>query len=236
MKEIYEAKFIEKLFDKISNSYSKVNYVTSFGFGTRWRKQCVDQLQIEEGKVVVDLMTGMGECWEYILKNESDDSKLIGLDFSSEMIKRAEQKKLKFSQSNIELLREDVFENSIESGSADYVISGFGLKTFNDEQFAKFANEIDRLLKPNGKFSLVEISVPKIRILKPFFMFYVKTIIPTLGRIFLGSPENYKMLGIYAEKFQNSKKVYNAFKKGNFEVEYVEYFFGCATGIKGVKK
>ena len=181
-------------------------------------------------------MTGMGECWEYILKNENEDSKLIGLDFSSEMLKRAKQKKLEYSNSNIELLKENVFDNSIESESADYVISGFGLKTFNEEQLAKFANEINRILKPNGKFSLIEVSVPKIKILKLFYMFYVKKIIPILGKMFLGSPETYKMLGIYTEKFGNSKNVYKIFEKGNFEVEYVEYFFGCATGIKGVKK
>ena len=67
-------------------------------------------------------------------------------------------------------------------------------------------------------------------------MFYVKKVIPILGKMFLGSPETYKMLGIYTEKFENSKNVFDIFKKGNFEVEYVEYFFGCATGIKGVKK
>jgi len=236
MSDIYEAKFIEKLFDNMSNSYSKMNYTTSFGFSKRWRKQCIEEIQIEEGKVVVDLMTGMGECWEYILKNENEDSKLIGLDFSSEMLKRAKQKKLEYSNSNIELLKENVFENSIKSNYADYVISGFGLKTFNEEQLTKFANEINRMLKSNGKFSLIEVSVPKNRILKLFYMFYVKKVIPILGKMFLGSPETYKMLGIYTEKFENSKNVFDIFKKENFEVEYVEYFFGCATGIKGVKK
>jgi ubiquinone/menaquinone biosynthesis C-methylase UbiE len=69
------------------------------------------------------------------------------------------------------------------------VISGFGLKTFNDKQLVQLANEIDRILKPNGKFSLIDVSVPKIRILKPFYMFYLKNIIPILGKVFLGSPE-----------------------------------------------
>jgi len=50
-KNIYEPKFVEKLFDKMSGSYSKVNYITSIGFSSRWRKQCVDAVQIEKGKV-----------------------------------------------------------------------------------------------------------------------------------------------------------------------------------------
>lgn len=235
MKEIYEPKFVEKLFDKMSSSYSKMNYITSFGFSERWRRQCVEEIGIDKGKVVVDLMTGMGECWKYILKKSDKNSKLIGLDFSTEMINRAEKNKLNFKKYSIETLKENVFDNSIQNESADYVISGFGLKTFNDEQLGELANEINRILKPNGKFSLIDVSVPKSKILKPFYMFYLKKIIPILGKLFLGSPETYKMLGIYTEEFGNSKNVFRIFNRPEFKVEYVEYFLGCATGIKGIK-
>lgn len=235
MKDIYDPKFVEKLFDKMSRSYSKINYITSFGFSERWRRQCVEGIEIEEGKVVVDLMTGMGECWKHILKKSDKNSKLIGLDFSTEMINRAEKKKGKFKKSTIEILKENVFENSIANETADFVISGFGLKTFNDEQLKELANEINRILKPNGKFSLIDVSVPKSKLLKPFYLFYLKNIIPIVGKLFLGSPETYKMLGVYTEEFGNSKNVHQIFNRLEFEVEYVEYFYGCASGIKGRK-
>ena len=235
MKEIYEPKFVEKLFDKTSSSYSKMNYITSFGFSERWRRQCVEEIEIEKGKTVVDLMTGMGECWKHILKKSNKDSKLIGLDFLTEMISRAEKNKGKFEKSNIEIFKENVFENSLENETADFVISGFGLKTFNDEQLGKLANEIERILKPIGKFSLIDVSVPDSKFLKQFYMFYLKNIIPILGKLFLGSQETYRMLGIYTEEFENSKNVYKIFNRPEFEVEYVEYFYGCASGIKGRK-
>lgn len=236
MKEIYEPKFVESLFDRMSSSYSKMNFITSFGFSERWRRQCVEEINIEKGKTVVDLMTGMGECWKHILKKSDKDSKLIGLDFSTEMINRAEKNKRNFKNSSIEILKENVFKNSIANETADYVISGFGLKTFNDEQLKKLVYEIDRILKPGGKFSLIDVSVTNSKILKPFYMFYLKSIIPILGKLFLGNPETYKMLGVYTEEYGNSRNVHQIFDKTEFEVEYVEYFFGCATGIKGSKK
>lgn len=235
MNEIYEPKFVEKLFDKMSSSYSKMNYITSFGFSERWRRQCVEEMRIEQGKTVVDLMTGMGECWKYILRKSDNNSKLIGLDFSSEMIKQAKKNKKRFDRSTIEILKENVFENSIKNETADFVISGFGLKTFNNEQLDKLANEIDRILKPNGKFSLIDVSIPNNKFLRPFFMFYLKNIIPILGSVFLGRPETYRMLGVYTEKFGNSKNAYQIFQRNNFEIEYVAYFYGCASGIKGRK-
>ncbi|MBQ0788777.1 MAG: class I SAM-dependent methyltransferase [Oceanihabitans sp.] len=100
-----------------------------------------------------------------MLRNADKDSKLIALDFSTEMINRAEKNTSKFNQSTIEILKENVFDNSIENESAHYVISGFGLKTFNEEQLGKLASEINRILKPNGKFSLIDVSVPKSKIL-----------------------------------------------------------------------
>ncbi len=235
MNDIYEPKFVEKLFDNMSSSYSKVNYVTSFGFSERWRRQCVEEVQIEKGRTVVDLMTGMGECWRHILKNSDHDSKLIGLDISGEMTKRAEKTKLKFPDSEIRVLKENVFSNSIATESADYVISGFGLKTFNDEQLEELASEISRILKPNGKFSLIDVSVPANKVLKAFYMFYLKKIIPILGKLFLGSPDTYRMLGIYTEKYINSRNVFRIFQRPEFEVRYVKRFFGCATGIVGTK-
>lgn len=234
-KDIYEPKFVEKLFDRMSKSYSRMNYITSFGFCEKWRRQCVEEIGIEKGKVTVDLMTGMGECWRHILRTSDQNSTLIGLDFSTEMINRAVKNKEEFQKSEIKVIRENVFENSIVEGTADYVISAFGLKTFNDEQLGKLANEIHRILKPNGKFSLIDVSVPKNKLVKPFYMFYIKNIIPILGKVFLGSPESYSMLGIYTEQFSNSKKVSQIFNRPDFEIEYVEYFHGCATGVKGKK-
>jgi len=64
---------------------------------------------------------------------------------------------------------------------------------------------------------------------------YLKNIIPVLGKLFLGNPNTYKMLGIYTEAYGNSKNVFKIFNERKFQIEYIEYFFGCATGIKGKK-
>ena len=42
--DIYEEKFIIKLFDRMSKTYGTVNYFSSFGFTARWRKQCVQEI------------------------------------------------------------------------------------------------------------------------------------------------------------------------------------------------
>lgn len=235
MQDIYDSKYVEELFDKMSGSYDRMNYITSFGFSSAWRKKFVNDLDLSNAEVIVDLMSGMGECWKPIANKAPSTAKLIALDFSGEMVKHAKNRVTKIKFKNIHVLKEDVFNNSIESNVADCVISGFGLKTFSPSQLNNLALQIERMLKPNGQFSLIDVSVPKNKMLKFFYLFYLKRVIPLLGWIFLGNPSTYKMLGIYTEKFQNSKEVKSIFEQHNFEVEYVEYFFGCASGIRGKK-
>lgn len=220
----------------MSSSYERVNYITSFGFSQIWRRQYIEAIEIQKESTVLDLMTGMGECWRPILKQLNLKGKLIALDFSSGMLKMAKKRTLKYPDYNIELLQENVFENSIKDNSINHVFCGFGLKTLSIEQVADFASEINRMLKTNGSFSFIEVSVPNNPFLKWPYLFYLKYMIPILGFLFLGNPQTYKMLGVYTSRFKNSKSVEEIFKQEGFNVEYLSYFYGCATGIKGIKK
>ena len=233
---IYEKRFVEELFDKMSGTYDRMNHITSFGFSARWRKQFIKDLNIENAKVVVDLMSGMGECWKPILHHCTPETEIIALDFSGEMVKHAKNRIASLKSQSITVLKEDVFNNSIASSCADSVVSGFGLKTFSEEQLNDLAKQIHRILKPNGTFSLIDVSVPSGKILKFFYLFYLKRIIPVLGWLFLGKVSTYKMLGVYTEKFQNAQRTKQLFERHSFEVEYYTYFFGCASGIKGKKR
>jgi len=231
--ELYDSRFVRNLFDEMAKTYDKVHYVTSFGFSVLWRKQCVGHLYISEGAVVYDLMTGMGECWPYILKNIGNKGKLVAVDFSDQMIKGAGTRIAKGKFENVVLLQRDILDSGMEDASSDHIVSAFGLKTFSDKQLEILAKEIHRLLKPGGSFSLIEISKPNNGLLNGLYLFYLKNIIPFLGKMFLGNPENYKMLGTYAEKFGDCSKALEFFQKAGLNVSYQKYFYSCATGIKG---
>lgn len=233
---IYDSQFVKQLFNEMSQTYEVMNYITSFGFSDRWRKQCVSKASIIPGTTVYDLMTGMGECWSYILKDIGSEGSLVAVDFSEEMILNAENKKKKLGRGNIRIIKEGILNNTIPDASADFIISGFGLKTFSNEQLILFASEIKRILKQGGKFSLVEISKPENFYFKFFYLFYLKRIIPVLGKLLLGNPDNYRMLGVYTDQFQNCRRVKDCLEKVGLQVNYHSFFFSCATGLSGKKE
>ena len=135
----------------------------------------------------------------------------------------------------ITVLEADALASALAAGSIDCVIATFGLKTLNDEQKDRFAQEIARVLKPNGHFSLLEISVPRQRLLRLPYLFYLKQIIPLIGKLLLGNPDNYRMLGIYTEQFQSCERMGYALQAAGLQVRVKSFFFGCATGVYGYK-
>lgn len=234
-KPYYQDDYVRRLFDIMSVSYSKMNFITSFGFSEIWRKQCVKKVKTSNVEVVIDLLSGMGECWKYIRNYFPKGTQIIALDFSEEMVKRATKRKEKYNYKNIKILEENIFNNSIKSSSADCVISTFGLKTFTTEQIESFAVEINRILKPGGRFSLVDVSVPPNRIIRFFYILYLKKAIPFFAYLFRINSQSYSMLGYYTENYGNSKEVEQIFKEYDFKIEYNNYFYGCASGISGTK-
>jgi demethylmenaquinone methyltransferase/2-methoxy-6-polyprenyl-1,4-benzoquinol methylase len=230
---IYSTTYIKTLFDEMSQTYGMVNYISSFGFTKRWRRQCVEQIVLAKGMKTADLMTGMGECWTLVLDRIGHTGHLTALDLSPMMLQKARQQLQNLPDYQIEILQEDVLDNDIPDMSADSIISTFGLKTFSNEQQTVLAGEIQRILKPGGVFSLLEVSVPPHPFLRVPYMFYLKKVIPVIGKLFLGNPDNYRMLGIYTENFGSCAAMGDKLRAAGLQVTQHDYFWGCATGVSG---
>lgn len=219
----------------MSSSYERMNYITSFGFSIRWRNQFLATLQSTEKKIeILDLLTGMGETWKAI-KRKFPNAHLSALDFSEKMLTKAEKKNIHHFNNEITFLKQDVLQNNIPDNHFDIVICAFGLKTFNHEQLITLANETLRILKPGGQFAFVEVSAPENLILKSFYGFYLRRMIPILGWLFLGNPTEYKMLWRYTDTFKNAKVATQIFNRMGLQTKFNSYFFDCATGFSGHK-
>src|SRR5207249_9777813 len=137
-----------RLFDEMAGSYELVNFISSFGFSRRWRRQFVEKAGLRPGMVVCDLMCGMGECWEMIAAAVGRSGQLVGIDLSAAMLKGAEHRRSRFHPLGVMLFRENVLHTQLEDGSVDSVICGFGVKMISDEQQEVLAAEVRRILNP----------------------------------------------------------------------------------------
>jgi demethylmenaquinone methyltransferase/2-methoxy-6-polyprenyl-1,4-benzoquinol methylase len=153
---IYSPEFVKGLFNRMSSSYERMNYITSFGFSIRWRTQFLSSFEQPNQKVeIIDLLTGMGETWT-ATKNKLPNSNLTVLDFSEGMLKYAIQKSKEKFNNEIIVLQQDILQSKLPSNHFDFVTCAFGLKTFNEEQLNILALETKRILKVGGQFSFIK--------------------------------------------------------------------------------
>lgn len=231
--DLYDPKRIRALFDEMAATYGIVNLVSSFGFNWWWRSQVIRQVPFPPGGRVADLMSGMGELWPTIASRVGGGS-ILAVDISPVMSRRA-RANWQDSKCQLDLRVADVLATPLEPNSVDVVVSSFGLKTFNPDQLARLAEVISAALRPGGVYSLIEVSVPPNCLLRSLYMFYLCRIIPLIGRLLLGNPDNYRMIGIYTEHFGSAHTTLEALQKAGLHAEYRSYFFGCATGVVGCK-
>lgn len=137
----------------MSSSYERVNFITSFGYTIRWRKQFLKNLPKSQGPVkILDLMTGMGETWIPV-KKHFPKGEISALDFSDEMFKYAKQKNENQFENNVILYQQNILKNNLPGNHFDFVVCAFGLKTFNQKQLKILAVQIKRILKICGSIS-----------------------------------------------------------------------------------
>ena len=215
----------------MASTYGYINLLSSFGFTARWRRQVVAGLPLTSAGRVVDLMSGMGELWRSLARGLPASSHVLGVDLSPEMTRRL-RRSWPF---RVDVLVHDVLDWDPEEGSADVVVSSFGLKTFDRERQQRLAHVVAKLLRPGGAYSFIEISVPSFLPLRLAFLFYLKRIIPLIGRLFLENPSCYRMLGVYTEAFGDASHFGGCLRRAGLEVSATSYFFGCATGVRGIK-
>lgn len=234
---IYEPEFVKAVFDRCSGRYIAFSWICSFGFTERWRRQCVAAMPAPatDSPVGYDLMAGTGEVWPHLLRRFPRLRNIVAIDISSGMHQRA-MKRLHTHRAHKIAFREDnVLESELAADSADFVVSTFGLKTFDPEQHAKLAGLVARCLKPGGVFSLIEASDPRGWWLRPLYLFHLKVALPLIERLFLRGAQDFAMIGTYSTNFGDASGFANLLRAEGLEVDFRRFFFGCATAVCGRK-
>src|SRR5215510_12013570 len=147
------------------------------------------------------------------------------------MLDGARRRLTRYSQGDITVIEGNALATGFEDGSVDRVLVAFGLKTLAEEYRQGLANELYRVLRPGGLVSAIEMSEHRGWHLRPVFMWYLNSVVPIIGQLLLGNPANYRMLGVYTERFQGCEPVVEAMRAAGFDADLVSYFNGCATGL-----
>ncbi len=219
---------IGHMFDHIAPTYDFLNHFLSFGFDIFWRKRAVIALNLSAGSNVLDVATGTGDLSFVVLK-QIKELKIIGVDLSSKMLRIATRKRVKkgIPEDYYRLIKGDALSLPFKDGVFDAVMIAYGIRNIPDVEQA--LSEFHRVLKPKGKLLILEFSMPSSFMVRSFYLFYFKRILPFLGNLISGDHRAYNYLPESVGAFMSPHEMSSIIKKLGFNILNISSIFKGIT-------
>lgn len=231
--ELGKKEQVAKMFDNISEDYDGLNRVISLGIDVSWRKKVVKLVGEDNPQQILDIATGTGDL--ALMMAKLNPQKIIGLDISAGMLAVGKQKIAKANLSDkIEMIVGDSENMPFDDNTFDAITVSFGVRNF--ENLDKGLTEILRVLKPGGKFVVLETSNPTQFPFKQGYKFYTNFILPVIGKIFSKDKVAYSYLSESANSFPFGEAFNNILQKNGFNnAKNLPVTFGVASIYTALK-
>src|SRR5437867_7847682 len=159
---------ISGMFDAIAGRYDFLNHFLSAGIDRRWRRRAVQVLGLTGRERVLDLCTGTGDLAMAVVRARPGGARVVGVDFAAEMLRVARDKLREARRADrIALVRGDATRVPMADGSFDAITIGFGIRNVEDVSAA--CREMIRVLKPGGRLTLLEFTVPSTPVISSLY-------------------------------------------------------------------
>lgn len=227
--------FVQEVFESIAPKYDMMNDLISFRRHKAWRKFTMKKMNMQPGDTAIDLCCGTCD-WTISLAEASGHGKVVGLDFSRNMLAYGKTKvDSRGLGEQIELVQGNAMELPFPDHSFDYATIGFGLRNVPD--LKQVLREMQRVIKPGGRVVCLEMSKPTWQPFKALYYFYFENIMPLIGKLVAKRHAQYKWLHESLKEFPDRKQLVEIFQEIGLK-DVVAYSFagGVAAlhiGTKG---
>ena len=224
------------IFDQIAQKYDPINRILSFGQDQRWR-EALARFAPQEPFDLLDLAAGTGDQIVALFEQKAPIRKAVGLDLSEPMLEIGRKKLAeKPYGAAVSFLQGDAQQLPFPDQSFDLCTISFGIRNIPDPLRA--LQEMARVLRPGGRCLVLEFSIPTNRFIRPFYLFYLRALLPRIGGWISQNPSAYRYLNRTIETFPSGDAFREILRAASFtQIEHhsmnlggVSLYVGMAAG------
>lgn len=185
---------IAGMFDAIASRYDLLNHLLSAGLDVRWRARAVSALDLRGGEILLDVCTGTADLALAALRGRRGRAgRIVGVDFAGAMLAVGREKvRAAGLDGRVTLVRGDATAVPAADEVFDGAMVAFGIRNVVDPLRA--CREIHRVLRPGGRFVVLEFGVPRVAGVRPLYLWYFRRVLPRIGRLVSRHRDAYEYL------------------------------------------
>jgi demethylmenaquinone methyltransferase/2-methoxy-6-polyprenyl-1,4-benzoquinol methylase len=212
------------MFDRIAHRYDAVNTVLSAGTDGGWRRRAARETGLRAGGSALDVACGSGKLTVELAKLAGPEGRVIGLDFSPQMLEVA-----RHDHPGLEFIEGDALNLPFDDSSFDASTIAFGLRNLADP--VRGMREMLRVLEPGGRAVVLEFVRPPRGPVGSAYRLYLRALLPAIGGVISGQPSAYRYLSDTVDSYRTPGELGDmAMAAGWSDVRYR----GLAMGTVGV--
>ncbi|MEO1548826.1 MAG: bifunctional demethylmenaquinone methyltransferase/2-methoxy-6-polyprenyl-1,4-benzoquinol methylase UbiE [Pseudomonadota bacterium] len=225
---------VHGVFTSVASKYDVMNDAMSLGIHRLWKDAMLDWLAPRPNTHLLDVAGGTGDIAFRYLKR-GPGARATVLDMTQSMLdegqRRAEASDV---SSDLSWVCGDAMALPFEANSFDAYTISFGIR--NVTRIEEAIAEAYRVLKPGGRFLVLEFSQIPNDLMQKVYDLYSFNIIPPMGQAITGDRDSYQYLVESIRRFPPQDTFAEMIRAGGFEqVKYRNLSMGIAALHSGWK-
>jgi demethylmenaquinone methyltransferase/2-methoxy-6-polyprenyl-1,4-benzoquinol methylase len=182
---------VREVFDSVASKYDIMNDLMSLGVHRLWKREFISVLDPRPNRKLLDLAGGTGDITFGWLKKGGGPALLTDINAAMLSVGR-DRATTNGLLADITFLVTDAEAIPLPNSSVDRVSMAFGLRNCTNKD--KVLAEARRVLKPGGKFLVLEFSKLQIAGLEKLYDTWSFEALPRLGQMVAGDSASYQYL------------------------------------------
>jgi demethylmenaquinone methyltransferase/2-methoxy-6-polyprenyl-1,4-benzoquinol methylase len=234
----YTHRPLNKIFTRVTPRYDLINRLFTLRLDERWRKKATRAILRDNPSKVLDLCTGTGDLAVMIARMCGNKPEITGYDYSQPMLELATVKAARKKAQNIVFMHGDAAAMPFPDKYFDAIGIAFAFRnlTFRNPDAEAFLDEIFRVLKPGGRFVVVESSQPKNSFVRAAFRLYTRYMVLLMGAVLSKNKPAYQYLAYSVIHFYKPEEIEDLLRQRGFSsASHQSLFLGAAAIHVAVK-